>query len=207
MLLLFAGSPSAFAFETIGWDNLAPKLDQSKSPYLKLAPELRRDFINLWTVYKRKAVGRSSKGLDSLEAKSIAALREAGADPSQLIHEMVEFVLLQEANESALVESMNGKSVRITGYLLPIEFSGEHIVEFLLVPSDGACVHTPVPPLNQLIHVRADSGITNPGLFSVVRVSGQISTGSTERSVVYSDGDTPVVAGYSMVASGIELYE
>ena len=207
MLLLFAGSAAASAVETIKWRSLIPELDQSGNPYRKLPPDLQVDFVKLWTTYRLETSGNGNKLNDRRARRAIKSLREGGADPDQLIREQIAFVNLQKENESRLVESMNGKNVRITGYLLPIEFSGDRIVEFLLVPTNGACVHTPVPPANQLIHVRTERGIANPGLFAVVRVSGEMSTGRAERRVSYSDGEIPVVAGYSMAATGVELYE
>ena len=105
-----------------------------------------------------------------------------------------------------LVEELNGKSVAIKGYLLPTEFSGDRIVEFLLVPSDGACVHTPVPPLNQLVYVRLPRGIDNPGLFTPVRVGGRISTEASKHTMSLSDGQSAVEAGYSMLATRVERY-
>ena len=52
--------------------------------------------------------------------------------------------------------SLNGKLVRMPGYLLPIEFAGNRVTEFLLVPWVGACIHTPPPPPNQIVYVKAD---------------------------------------------------
>ena len=71
-----------------------------------------------------------------------------------MLRDISEFNRLKQANRGRLVEELNGKQVRIAGYLLPTEFSGDRVVEFLLVPTAGACVHTPPPPLNQLVHVR-----------------------------------------------------
>ena len=49
------------------------------------------------------------------------------------------------------------------GYLLPLEFSGKLVSEFLLVPWVGACIHTPPPPPNQIVHVKTDKPIELAG--------------------------------------------
>lgn len=56
-----------------------------------------------------------------------------------------------------VVEELDGKLVRIPGFVLPFEYSASgKISEFLLVPYFGACIHTPPPPPNQLVYVTAE---------------------------------------------------
>jgi uncharacterized protein len=45
------------------------------------------------------------------------------------------------------------QAVRIAGYVVPLEQGKDGLTEFLLVPYHGACIHTPPPPANQIIHV------------------------------------------------------
>ena len=59
--------------------------------------------------------------------------------------------------------SLNGHKVRIAGFALPLERQGEKVTEFIIVPYFGACIHTPPPPANQIIHAKSArplSGIT-----------------------------------------------
>jgi len=56
-----------------------------------------------------------------------------------------------------VVEDLDGKVVRIPGFVLPFEYSASgKISEFLLVPYFGACIHTPPPPPNQMVYVTAE---------------------------------------------------
>ncbi|MDB6000323.1 MAG: hypothetical protein JWP52_2022 [Rhizobacter sp.] len=50
---------------------------------------------------------------------------------------------------------LNGKRVRIAGYVVPLDESSGKVSEFLLVPYFGACIHVPPPPANQIIHAIA----------------------------------------------------
>jgi len=49
--------------------------------------------------------------------------------------------------------AMDGARGRIPGYLVPLEENKQGIKEMLLVPYYGACIHSPPPPANQIIHV------------------------------------------------------
>jgi len=61
---------------------------------------------------------------------------------------------LREAwNNAPANAEMNGARVRIPGFIVPLEHKGDQIREFLLVPYFGACIHSPPPPSNQVIHV------------------------------------------------------
>ena len=55
--------------------------------------------------------------------------------------------------DNAPVEpALNGKRLRIAGFAIPLERKGDEVTEFLLVPYFGACIHSPPPPANQIIH-------------------------------------------------------
>ncbi len=53
--------------------------------------------------------------------------------------------------------ALDGQMVRLHGYVVPLEDPKGELKEFLLVPYLGACIHTPPPPENQIVHVRASS--------------------------------------------------
>ncbi len=46
------------------------------------------------------------------------------------------------------------KAIRIPGYVVTLAMNDEYVDEFLLVPTMGACIHTPAPAPNQMILVR-----------------------------------------------------
>ncbi len=48
--------------------------------------------------------------------------------------------------------ALNGKRLRIAGFAIPLERKGDQVTEFLLLPYFGACIHSPPPPANQIIH-------------------------------------------------------
>ena len=107
---------------------------------------------------------------------------------------------------SAVNRSLDGKVVKLPGYVLPIEFSGKQVTEFLLVPWVGACIHTPPPPPNQIVHVKVDKPIEINGQFDAVWVTGKMAAGLTHRSVFITDGTTDLDVGYAIRATQIERY-
>lgn len=206
ILLLFACNSAVYGMEKIHWEQLVPPVDQSKNPFNTLPMEMKHNFKIVWNIHKLNVAGNMSENQERRANNSIAALEAAGVDVKAAVGNMIEFIRLKKENGSVLVEELNGKSVSIEGYLLPTEFSGERVVEFLLVPSDGACVHTPVPPLNQLVYVKFPRGVDNPELFTPVRVGGRISTEARKHTMTFSDGQSDVEAGYSMLAAQVERY-
>ncbi|TVO77905.1 DUF3299 domain-containing protein [Sedimenticola selenatireducens] len=98
-------------------------------------------------------------------------------------------------------DSLAGKTVRLPGFVVPLETDGEKSSEFLLVPYYGACIHVPPPPANQTIHVttRDKKGAAIRQLFDVVWVTGVIDV--EQFSSDLAD------AGYTIDATKVEPYE
>ncbi len=78
----------------------------------------------------------------------------------------------------AVVNDLDGKRVRIGGYVVPLDFDATNIKEFLLVPFVGACIHVPPPPPNQIIYVKTAKGFDVEGSFDPVYVTGTMKVAS-----------------------------
>ncbi|NUN05805.1 MAG: DUF3299 domain-containing protein [Bdellovibrio sp.] len=59
---------------------------------------------------------------------------------------------------SSELSALNGKPVKIPGFMVPLEDEQRDVVEFLLVPSPQACIHVPPPPPNQMVYVKMKRG-------------------------------------------------
>ncbi|MBL0940055.1 MAG: DUF3299 domain-containing protein [Gemmatimonadaceae bacterium] len=66
---------------------------------------------------------------------------------------------------------LDGRTVRLPGFVVPLDDLDERAKEFLLVPYFGACVHLPPPPPNQLVHATLRSEVP-VGLFHPVWIEG-----------------------------------
>ena len=66
------------------------------------------------------------------------------------------------------------------------------------MPYMGACIHTPPPPPNQIILIRAEPAVRIKDIWVPYWIEGTLSTEKTENEL----GDT----AYAMEMSEIELY-
>lgn len=70
--------------------------------------------------------------------------------------------------------ALDGKPVRIPGFVVPLDDDDTGLSEFLLVPSPQACIHVPPPPPNQMIMVRMQSGKAPQRSWGPVWIKGQL---------------------------------
>jgi hypothetical protein len=134
-------------------------------------------------------------------------LEEAGFDVDAMLAKRKEYMEGGRQQGRAVNAELDGQTVRMPGYILPLEFSGKDITEFLLVPYVGACIHTPPPPPNQIVHVKTDKPVSNVTVFSPVWVTGKLSAVSAKKSLSLVDGASEINVGYAIRASVVELYK
>lgn len=82
--------------------------------------------------------------------------------------------LRQKWDNAPANPALNGRRIRIAGYTLPLERRGQDVIEFLLVPYYGACIHTPPPPANQIIHAKSAQPLSGVQLMTPVWVYGTL---------------------------------
>ena len=70
--------------------------------------------------------------------------------------------------------AMDGVRGRIPGYVVPLEEDKQGMREMLLVPYYGACIHSPPPPANQIIHVRLPKPAKGYAAMDTVWVTGTL---------------------------------
>ena len=88
---------------------------------------------------------------------------------------------MREVWDNAPVNSaLVGQAVRIPGFIVPLEDSKDGLKEFLLVPYFGACVHSPPPPANQIVHVLPKSPAKGFRSMDAVWITGTLTTGRTD---------------------------
>ena len=105
---------------------------------------------------------------------------------------------IYDANAIKLNEDLNGVYIKMPGFIIPFDFSAEGVTNFMLVPYVGACVHTPPPPANQLVMVKAAKPWPGDELWNPVWVTGTMRTQLQFTKL----GQT----GYSISADSMEVY-
>lgn len=79
------------------------------------------------------------------------------------------------------LKALNGKRVRVPGFVVPLDDFMEDGAEFLLVPYYGACVHTPPPPPNQIIFVQMEGKkAVKLALFDAIWMHGRLKIATVE---------------------------
>jgi hypothetical protein len=106
----------------------------------------------------------------------------------------------QQAPHAPVVKALDGQNVRLPGYIVPLEVSEEgRVIEFLLVPYFGACIHVPPPPSNQIVHVTSELGVKVEELYQPYWIEGPMQVKATTSELAD--------AGYQMEADKILVYE
>ncbi|MCD0418569.1 DUF3299 domain-containing protein [Rubrivivax sp. JA1024] len=100
----------------------------------------------------------------------LAGLADGDPRANKLLQRMREIWDAAPANPAIV-----GQVVRLPGFVVPLEESKQGLKEFLLVPYFGACIHSPPPPANQIVHVFAARPVAFKSM-DTVWVSGTLAT-------------------------------
>jgi len=113
--------------------------------------------------------------MKSMEAINLGAMNDGDPRAQKALEQM------REAwNNAPVSTALNGTRVRIAGFVVPLEGQRGEVSEFLLVPYFGACIHTPPPPPNQIIHVNPAQPLKSEAASEAVWVSGVLETVRSE---------------------------
>ena len=164
------------------WDELMPKGEEQR-------------LEDLYTAY-----------YDELEQKMAEASEAQANGDSGDAQDLVAAIVEGSANDTMeqigtfnVVSELNGKAIRLPGYVVPFDFSADSTYrEFLLVPYFGACLHTPPPPPNQIVFVKADPAATIGDIYDPVWVEGTLKTGEFNSDLADS--------AYELTLSKVETY-
>lgn len=97
-------------------------------------------------------------------------------------------------------DDLDGKRVKIAAYITPLEFDGQSLMsEFLLVPYVGACMHTPPPPANQVVHAESGTPIEQRDIYEAIWAIGTIRTETVQSDLAES--------GYRLEIEEVLTYE
>ncbi|MFO6423960.1 DUF3299 domain-containing protein [Motilimonas sp. KMU-193] len=126
------------------------------------------------------------------------AERLAQAQAPELNHDLS--MANQPQNTDVKVrEDLNGKTVRLPGFVVPLEGDENTITEFFLVPYFGACIHVPPPPPNQIIYVKYPKGAPIDDVWGAVWIEGKIKAETMSNDLA--------TVGYVMEGIKVEVYQ
>ena len=188
----------------IKWDDLVPEMHQKENPLAGLSEE-ETGFIE-WIIYLReylpdKIQPEDQEVYDEMN-EALPKLKEKGIDVDKIIAD-------RRLKNSSINTKLDGQKIKLAGYLLPLELSGNEVTEFLLVPYVGACIHTPPPPPNQIVQgvINSSAKYKADELFKPVVVTGKLKAKSLSRDLYLVDGSSNIDIGYSIRVGKIEEYK
>lgn len=205
LLLCIYALPS-YGMETkeIQWDDLIPKLPPQDNPLVDLSEE-EVGFIE-YIIYLREFLPKevtpeNQQYFDEVD-EALPELNKKGIDVDKIIEE-------RRYRNSAVNTELNNQIITLSGYLLPLDLSGNAVTDFLLVPYVGACIHTPPPPQNQIVHAisATPSSYEVEEMFKPVSVTGRLKVKSSSKELFLSDGSSDINIGYSLSVEKIEGYK
>ncbi len=204
LFFLFSALPcNGSAVREIEWKDLIPELPPQDNPLTGLS-EQEVGFIE-WIIYLREflpeEVTEENKEYHDEMNEALPELKEKGIDVDKIIAE-------RQYRNSAVNKNLDGKAIKLAGYLLPLNLSGNAVTDFLLVPYVGACIHAPPPPQNQIVHAvtATPTDFESDELFKPVSVTGRLKAKSLSKELFLVDGSSDIYIGYSMSVDRIEEY-
>ena len=99
----------------------------------------------------------------------------------------------------ATVPELDGRMVKLPGFVVPLDMVGDKVTSFLLVPYFGACIHEPPPPPNQIVYVEFGDPVELSSMYHPVWVTGTLGTEAHTSELAY--------AGYTMLGEAVEKYQ
>ncbi|NMP16012.1 DUF3299 domain-containing protein [Thalassotalea sp. Y01] len=187
---------SAFASETIEWDQLKPPPPKSDIVLPNLTDsQLRKIQEIFWLTHSKES--EISQKIEKIKLE----LKKEGVDADEVFRIREEYIAHKKSEAETVNHDIDGKVVRMSGFLIPTKFKENIIVsEFLLVPSVGASIHMPLPQPNQIVRVSFPKGFTVKTLRQPVLVEGIINSNLHSDNLHIIDGNKLVTMGYSLRA-------
>lgn len=195
----FTASMAAQA-QDIGWLDLAPQADGG--PVMRrLDGSAPSGIVQHGDITVRTgAAGSDKPGLDREElVRRLGGTRSFDAPPRRFSDAMGGLGNLKglQPRGGKSRPDMDGRIVRLSGFVLALRFEDRALLDFLLVPYVGACSHVPPPPANQIVFVTdARDMDVSDGQFRPVRVTGLLETVAADTELA--------LAGYRMTDPVIE---
>lgn len=185
---------------SISWNDLLPEERPYHDPFAELEYSQISDLAKL---YRLEVAG--SDMAESIELRE--GLVAQGLDPDWLFEQREVVMNQRRLAASEPNPGLLGQTIRMAGYLLPLELVDQKAFKFLLVPTVGACIHTPPPPANQIVLVEYSKGFEVKGLYKPVWVMGEMLAQMQSSSLHLIDGQSNIETTYKMNALSVEIYD
>lgn len=191
----------------IDWGDMKGKLE-FEDPFVTLS---HGQVYKLALVARVRAIDeRRQKVSEEMRKEAAEAgkeLLDQGVDVDGLLEKRKQIKAMRKKRSGMPVAELDGKHVKLSGFVLPLEYEEKKVKEFLLVPWVGACIHTPPPPENQIAHVVVEEAFATKGTFEAVTVLGKIQIEKRESELFLVDGKATIQMSYVFRDAAVEKYK
>ncbi|HBH00196.1 MAG TPA: hypothetical protein DDY29_16235 [Rhodobacteraceae bacterium] len=186
------------AQQLVNWASLAPSVEPYDNPFAEMPYEQIEALRIIASADMAAEAGQLDAAMAEAAADARRLVEEAGLDVEALFAQREIIMQRREEAELGVTTTHLDQTVVMDGYALPLRAEDGRIVEFLLVPWVGACIHTPPPSANQIVHVDYPQGFEAHSQFTPIRLEGRLRHRPAEHDLFLVDGTMPVAASYAM---------
>jgi imidazolonepropionase-like amidohydrolase len=180
------------------WASLAPSVEPYDDPFAEMPYEQIEALRTILRADMAAEAGQLDAAMAEAAADARRLVEEAGLDVEALFAQREIIMQRREEAELGVTTTHLDQTVVMDGYALPLRAEDGRIVEFLLVPWVGACIHTPPPSANQIVHVDYPQGFEAFSQFTPIRLEGRLRHRLAEHDLFLVDGTMPVATSYAM---------
>ena len=209
MLVLGSLALNAGEYKTIDWSDMQGKMEVYDDPFKNLTED-QTYHLSIYarvTEMEKFAPKRVSKGMLTEAKKAEETLKKEGVDIDYLFSQRERIKKLRTKAASSLNRDLNNTNISMSGFMLALELKAGKTKEFLLVPTVGACVHTPTPPMNQIVYVTINEAVETGTRFEAVTISGKMLTKQVSNNLFLVDGKKDISSGYAMHADKVTKFK
>lgn len=205
--LLLATWVQAVDYAPINWEDLQGKLEYD-DPFLELTEE-QRYYLSIYArleTLEKYSLRQVTKAMREQKQQAEEWLIDQGVDIQYLLDNRERITELRREAASKTNPELDQADIEMGGFMLALDMIDGKVSEFLLVPTVGACIHTPPPPPNQIVLVKPREPVESKSPFEAVRVKGRMSISEQNSSLFMVDGQGNVNSGYLVDAEEVSKF-
>ena len=205
--LLLAAWTHAADYTPVNWADLQGKLEYD-DPFLRLSEE-QRYYLSIYArldTLEKYSPGQVTDAMREEKQQAETLLTEQGVDIEYLLDNRERVTELRREAANKTNTELADPEIEMGGFMLALEMVDGKVSEFLLVPTVGACIHTPPPPPNQIVLVRPKDPVMSKSRFEAVRIRGKMKISQKNSSLFLVDGQGSVNSGYLLEAEEVSKY-
>ncbi len=207
LILLFFCISSIYAqgYQSIEWKDLEGKVEAYDDPFEKLSEDI---LYNLSIVYEVQNMDASQvdKDLQEEMAEAKQFLNKEKIDIKYYFEQAERIAKIREKESKQTNSTLDNKKIELNGFSLALGLKEGKIQEFLFVPYIGACIHSPAPPLNQILYVKSSKPVKVEDRYEPLTIKGTLQIKQNKNKLFLTDGEDIVQSGYVFLADEIKPY-